>query len=308
VKRHDYLPFGEELTAGAGGRTVAMGYGGGDGVRQQFTDKERDVETGLDYFYARYYASVQGRFINVDPLDINLKRQMTSDREAAATAFRNYIAQPQHWNRYAYALNNPLRYVDPDGSFEYPVTILGQTVMVNIDDDLAKDPVQLAKIQAALQAAIDKINSGETKLTKDQIESIHSMNKIQITKDPKKDNWREFRGTGTFGGTFYMNVYYVLNSTPHGLAGAIIHDSRHSEQIKRGLNYSKFTLPMEREASEFAIGVIYRIGGFPDSEIDVYEKDAVTGHLPAKGGNDKSSPEADRKVWNKMQEPQKPRN
>jgi hypothetical protein len=31
-------------------------------VRQQFTSKERDVETALDYFEARYYSSTQGRF------------------------------------------------------------------------------------------------------------------------------------------------------------------------------------------------------------------------------------------------------
>ena len=37
MTRHDYLPFGEELFAPTGGRTVAMGYSGGDGVRQQFT-------------------------------------------------------------------------------------------------------------------------------------------------------------------------------------------------------------------------------------------------------------------------------
>ena len=65
TKRHDYLPFGEELFAGAGGRTAAQGYSG-DGVRQQFTQKERDAETGLDYFLARYYSSTQGRFTGTD--------------------------------------------------------------------------------------------------------------------------------------------------------------------------------------------------------------------------------------------------
>jgi len=62
VKRHDYLPFGEELYAGTGGRTTSLGYTG-DAVRQQFTEKERDNESGLDYFEARYYASSQGRFV-----------------------------------------------------------------------------------------------------------------------------------------------------------------------------------------------------------------------------------------------------
>jgi hypothetical protein len=48
VKRHDYLPFGEELLAGTGGRTLAQGYTG-DNIRQKFTLKERDNETGLNY-------------------------------------------------------------------------------------------------------------------------------------------------------------------------------------------------------------------------------------------------------------------
>ena len=52
VKRHDYLPFGEELFATQGLRTTALGYSG-DNVCQKFTSKERDIETGLDYFGAR---------------------------------------------------------------------------------------------------------------------------------------------------------------------------------------------------------------------------------------------------------------
>src|SRR5215217_1216011 len=68
VKRHDYLPFGEELFAAVGGRSATQGYVSGDGVRQQFTAKERDNETELDYFGARYYSSTQGRFSSADPL------------------------------------------------------------------------------------------------------------------------------------------------------------------------------------------------------------------------------------------------
>ena len=98
VKRHDYLPFGEELLAGTGGRSPSLGYTGGDGVRQQFTAKERDPETGLDYFSARYYSSLLGRFTGVDPL-------MASGRASL----------PQSWNRYSYVLNNPLNLTDPSG-------------------------------------------------------------------------------------------------------------------------------------------------------------------------------------------------
>ncbi len=81
-----------------GGRTTAQGYGMYDGVRQQFTSKERDNETGLDYFGARYYSSAQGRFTSVDP------------ENAGADP-----SDPQSWNGYAYARNNPLKYTDPNG-------------------------------------------------------------------------------------------------------------------------------------------------------------------------------------------------
>jgi RHS repeat-associated protein len=98
MKRHDYLPFGEELFAPAGGRTVAMGYASGDGVRQQFTLKERDVETELDYFINRYYSATQGRFTSSDP-------EGAGARES----------DPQSWNGYAYAGGNPVLFSDPDG-------------------------------------------------------------------------------------------------------------------------------------------------------------------------------------------------
>jgi RHS repeat-associated protein len=62
------------------------------------TGKERDAETGLDYFGARYLSSAQGRFTSADTPLID---QNPTD--------------PQSWNLYAYARNNPLKYVDPSG-------------------------------------------------------------------------------------------------------------------------------------------------------------------------------------------------
>ena len=117
MKRHDYLPFGEELFARAGGRTAQQGYVSGDGVRQQFTSKERDIETRLDYFEARYYSSTQGRFTSVDPFNLPLDTQQAaeSNPERARSLFNAYLSQPQQWNRYSYGINNPLLYVDPTG-------------------------------------------------------------------------------------------------------------------------------------------------------------------------------------------------
>jgi RHS repeat-associated protein len=100
MKRHDYLPFGEELGAGVGIRTAGQGYPPPDDkVRQKFTGYERDGETGLDYAQARMYANVQGRFTSPDPLYIAKHR----------------LIDPQQLNIYAYVRNNPLVYIDPHG-------------------------------------------------------------------------------------------------------------------------------------------------------------------------------------------------
>jgi RHS repeat-associated protein len=96
VSRHDYLPFGEELFAGTGGRTTSQGYTASDNVRQKFTGYEHDTETGLEFAQARYYASQQGRFTSVDSGPFT-------------------PADPQNWNRYSYVQNSPLKFVDPTG-------------------------------------------------------------------------------------------------------------------------------------------------------------------------------------------------
>jgi RHS repeat-associated protein len=93
VTRTDFLPFGERIPMGTLDPVV---------TQRLFTGKERDAETGLDYFGARYYASQTGRFTTVDPvLDVD-----------------KAVTNPQLWNRYAYTTNNPLRRVDPDGRQE----------------------------------------------------------------------------------------------------------------------------------------------------------------------------------------------
>jgi RHS repeat-associated protein len=103
VKRHDYLPFGEELFAGAGGRTTSQGYNGSDNIRQKWAGKEYDGETGLSYFGARYMSSPQGRFTSVDPIKVNKARMF----------------DPQRFNLYAYVRNNPLKFIDPNGEDIY---------------------------------------------------------------------------------------------------------------------------------------------------------------------------------------------
>ena len=106
-----YYPFGSEVSPGAATDP------------HKFTGKELDDETGLYYFNARYYDADLGRFISVDPV-----------------AGSN--TDPQSWNRYAYALDNPIRYRDPSG---------GQVAAVATAVAVA-DPAGAALLAAAVAA------------------------------------------------------------------------------------------------------------------------------------------------------------
>src|SRR4029077_21254691 len=64
----------------------------------KYTAKERDAETGLDFFGTRYFSRAQGRFTSPDdPL---------ADQDPG---------DPQSWDLYGYVRNNPLRFTDPTG-------------------------------------------------------------------------------------------------------------------------------------------------------------------------------------------------
>ncbi|MEK6300492.1 MAG: RHS repeat-associated core domain-containing protein [Acidobacteriota bacterium] len=124
--RYDYLPFGEELGAGVGQRTTGLGYSLADSTKQKFTQKERDTESGLDYFLARYYSSAQGRFTSPDPYMIIFEKNKGRNQSERERRVRTYISQPQIWNKYTYSLNSPVRNVDPDGRCSSPSLKNGQ--------------------------------------------------------------------------------------------------------------------------------------------------------------------------------------
>jgi RHS repeat-associated protein len=86
----DFYPFGGERTPIVNACSQN---------NYKFTGKERDAESGLDNFGARYMASTMGRFMSADPFTVTPGR----------------VVDPQQLNLYAYVRNNPLKHIDPTG-------------------------------------------------------------------------------------------------------------------------------------------------------------------------------------------------
>jgi RHS repeat-associated protein len=96
----DYYPFGGQ----------EQDYCPTSTQNYKFTGKERDAESGLDNFGARYNASTMGRFMTPDPV--------------SATPL--HLINPQRWNMYSYVMNNPLTYIDPDGKDAIAVNFVNE--------------------------------------------------------------------------------------------------------------------------------------------------------------------------------------
>ncbi|MEF9964236.1 MAG: NBR1-Ig-like domain-containing protein [Comamonas sp.] len=87
-----YLPYGERLNDIDGSDNALW-----------FTGKPHDSDTGLSYMGARYYNPALGRFMAMDPKGFD-------------------VDNLHSFNRYAYANNNPFKFVDPDGRSPVLVT------------------------------------------------------------------------------------------------------------------------------------------------------------------------------------------
>jgi RHS repeat-associated protein len=105
----DFYPWGGELQFLAN-----------DFNHYKFTGKERDPETGLDYFGARYYGNAIGRFITPDwaakPVNV---------------PYANF-GNPQSLNLYSYVKNNPTTFGDPDGHCGPCVLIIVPAAIVTV--------------------------------------------------------------------------------------------------------------------------------------------------------------------------------
>ncbi len=133
--------------------TTAIGLRAGlllNRVQSRYTGKERDQESGLDYFGARYYASSMGRFMSPD---------WSAKYEPVPYA---KLDNPQSLNLYSYVLNNPLSQVDPDGHSTDPDTP-AQIAAKNVDNARTSNGTDRYDIHATVYSNSERFRSGSDK-------------------------------------------------------------------------------------------------------------------------------------------------
>lgn len=139
VEDHRYDAFGIELTPTFGNQPL------------KFAAMERDSTSGNDYVHARYQSSSLGRFLSPDVLS-------------------GKPEDPQSWNRYAYARNNPQKYIDPDGKaidiaidlvfIAYDLFDIGRTVVRGQDVSGAQGKALIGDVIGAIVPGLTGVGAG----------------------------------------------------------------------------------------------------------------------------------------------------
>lgn len=181
LRKLKYYPFGKQATP-TDQWNVAL----------QFTGHERDnhdlsnaTDDG-DYMHARHTSSLTGRFVSVDPaIDMGAAKPL-----------------PQFWNRYAYSLGNPLKFVDP----------LGLRV------EFASD------VERALAAAMARGNT-EFRRHLERLENAKEIFRIQFGMPEGKDAEGEFTYSGS-NSTF--NITLNPEGRSYSLEQSLAHETRHA--------------------------------------------------------------------------------
>jgi RHS repeat-associated protein len=217
-----------------------------------FTGKERDSETGLDYFGARYNASSIGRFMTPDPL--------------MASA---HASDPQTWNRYAYTFNNPLRYVDPDG-MQVPDTCASDpkctiTVRLNViyDKSVNWSDEDKKKLEAAYVEKAKKdfnVSNIELKVSYSEGTFTHDDSGYHMTglqKDSLNVYFSNATGANTAGASF---------NSPYG--GVVIINPNHLEALSTNGLWPFGTNTLEHELSHHFLGHTSEQQGSHETDAD----------------------------------------
>ena len=157
------LPFGDQLNSFPDQYAASTA---DDSTPLHFTGKERDAESGNDYFGARYYASSMGRFMSPDPSSLSVIR-----------------TDPQTWNRYSYVYNHPLSLADDNG--KWPTNIHNQ-IIDNAFPNLTPEQRQILKNVSAQQDSI--LGGGQA----NDLSYMHAMRGPDQTVDQAQSQYNDF--------------------------------------------------------------------------------------------------------------------
>jgi RHS repeat-associated protein len=198
-------------------------------TEQFFTGKERDQESGNDYFEARYYASTMGRFLSPDPL-------LNSGRPD----------NPQSWNRYSYVSNNPLAQTDPTGMYTVGSCNADADTckkMASNLEEMHEDIVQ-ARFRAAEAGDMDAV--GHLSTAVDNLGAPGEKNSSGQTITINLKEGMEGQGLTRNSGTSHVSIDLnpaVLNQAEKG-ADVLAHEATHvtqknSDRYFNGLGWDK---------------------------------------------------------------------
>ncbi|HWA93833.1 MAG TPA: RHS repeat-associated core domain-containing protein [Terracidiphilus sp.] len=156
----DYYPFGEYVTQPSDTT-----------LEQRFTGKERDAESGNDYFGARYYASSMGRFLSPDWSESPVPIPSAS------------LSDPQSLNLYSYTRNNPLTRKDDDGHCDDDGGKHGSVwCFFHAIGFVESDTERSARIENERNALLGGTHPDGTPLTPAERKALHGAPQDQIDK------------------------------------------------------------------------------------------------------------------------------
>ena len=187
----------------------------------KFTAKEMDEETGLYYYGARYLDAKYSRWLSADPA--------VSDYVSGISAGEGGIYNTVNFSLYHYAGNNPIRYTDPTGAFDWDTnTIESGDTLAKITneynekngtnysyDDVAKangidDP---NKIYAGSQLSFDGLKTNNAKKSfYEKIYGDHRLNGSVLENDGARSFY------GSIGPDFRPDTSNVNISIEGGIA------------------------------------------------------------------------------------------
>ncbi|MGO9317041.1 MAG: RHS repeat-associated core domain-containing protein [Terracidiphilus sp.] len=162
-----------------------------DATEHHFTGKERDAESGNDYFGARYYASSMGRFMSPDPGPYKWR-------------------DPQTLNRYTYTRNNPLKFVDPTGMY----------FVIDSENEQARQAISMMLRSQTGRALVYSIamEPRPTYVKQGRLPYEWNGNKISATKGLNESIYGNANGQGILAGTTvtidWVNAALSANGSP----------------------------------------------------------------------------------------------